>query len=155
MGIVAASETGEEGARIAIYPESGRGATVAPSQAFDSAKKTCTPGDFDLPPWFDPRGLGPHGREGERGTVTPLEVEIPGWRTVACVREFTTYNFVPGSVGPSPSYQDTGERREASTAALGTTDAGEDVIVIFMAQDPEVLERVRGQYFEKLGEGRH
>ena len=146
------ASTSTKGGRIAIYPEAGTGSSVPPAEAFASAQEKCPPGEFDVEPSFDPRGLGPHGRNGERGKSTPLPADITGWQTVSCVRDFVTYVAAPRSAVTDPEYVDTGTRQEASTAALGKTETGEDIIVIVTAGNPEALEDLQAGFFERLEE---
>ncbi len=141
-----------KGGRIAIYPEAGTGSSVPPAEAFASAQEKCRPEEFDVEPSFDPRGLGPHGRNGERGKSIALSADITGWQTVSCVRDFVTYVAAPGSTVTDPEYVDTGTRQEVSTAALGKTATGEDIIVIVTAGNPEALEDLQDGFFERLEE---
>ena len=46
---------------------------------------------------------------------------------MSCVRDFVTYVAAPRSTVTDPEYVDTSTRQEASTAALGKTETGEDI----------------------------
>lgn len=88
---------------------------------------------------------------GTGSSVPPAEAgDITGWQTVSCVRDFVTYVAAPRSTVTDPEFVDTGTRQEASTAALGKTETGEDIIVIVTAGNPEALEDLQDGFFERL-----
>lgn len=165
LGVSAVSDEPTDPAhfRIAIYPTSAAESATDPQWAFDGAQERCRPGPFDHQPNLDPRGIQmPNARLGERGTTTTLTWELPGWQTVSCLRDVTTYTVAPPTGTPEPAEDspgwvdepgDVGESTTAYSAALGRTETGEPLLVIVSASDVDLLAEVRDAYLTAAGVG--